>query len=301
MGHVRVKDYEFKIVDLRKWQGIWVKKFSHTGTGRASLDRLQIPFLEKCDVTHFEQSCLIFSRCLVFGLFLSPLPFFRSSSSFSFAKKGQEKKRQRDRERGRKHTSSILMPSVDDNISDTSQDSKIKETSNVAAQIELTSIAGDNHQEQQQQYRVYPVRFYGLTLIALLNIGSSLSWLCVAPIPEYAQTFFNGTSLTAINWFSNVFMLVFIFIGPLSSFVYDRHSIKMGVSLELRPFILSRGRLMQVVVGFRIAGGRCHAAISRIMASFFLVVCTAASKPFSAGAHRSGIWMYRAIVVIFSQ
>lgn len=228
-------------------------------------------------------------------LFLDPpLPFL-------LQKKGQEKKRQRDRERGRKHTSSILMPSVDDNISDTSQDSKIKETSNVATQIELTSIAGDNHQEQQQQYRVYPVRFYGLTLIALLNIGSSLSWLCVAPIPEYAQTFFNGTSLTAINWLSNMFMLVFIFIGPLSSFVYDRHSIKMGVSLELRPFILSRGRLMQVVVGFRIAGGRCHAAISRIMASFFLVVCTAASKPFSAGAHRSGIWMYRAIVVIFSQ
>lgn len=300
MGHVRVKDYEFKIVDLRKWQGIWVKKFSHTGTGRATLDRLQIPFLEKCDTLWAELPNLLSLPGFWIISFTPPL-FLDPPLPFLLQKKGQEKKRQRDRERGRKHTSSILMPSVDDNISDTSQDSKIKETSNVATQIELTSIAGDNHQEQQQQYRVYPVRFYGLTLIALLNIGSSLSWLCVAPIPEYAQTFFNGTSLTAINWFSNVFMLVFIFIGPLSSFVYDWHSIKMGVSLELRPFILSRGRLMQVVVGFRIAGGRCHAAISRIMASFFLVVCTAASKPFSAGAHRSGIWMYRAIVVIFSQ
>lgn len=83
---------------------------------------------------------------------------------------------------------------------------------------------------QAELYREYPIRFYGLLLIGLLNIASSMSWLCVAPVPNIASSYFGNASLTVVNWFSNVFMLVYIVAGPLSSFVYEKWSIKFGVS-----------------------------------------------------------------------
>ncbi|KAJ8656646.1 hypothetical protein O0I10_007723 [Lichtheimia ornata] len=80
-----------------------------------------------------------------------------------------------------------------------------------------------------QEYRTYPIRFYGLTVIGLLNIASSLCWLSVAPVPDYASEYFGGASLSVINWFSNVFMLTYLVAGPLSSIVYDRWNIKIGI------------------------------------------------------------------------
>lgn len=77
-------------------------------------------------------------------------------------------------------------------------------------------------------FKTYKVRFFGLTVIALSNIVSSLNWLSVAPVPDAAKEYL-GISLSEINWFSNVFMLVYLFAGPLSSWVYEHWSIKMGV------------------------------------------------------------------------
>ncbi|KAI9494405.1 major facilitator superfamily domain-containing protein [Zychaea mexicana] len=82
-----------------------------------------------------------------------------------------------------------------------------------------------------QNYREYPIRFYGLAVIGLLNIASSLSWLSIAPVPQQAAEFFGGTSYTVINWFSNVFMLSYLIAGPISSIVYERYSIKIGLVL----------------------------------------------------------------------
>lgn len=80
-------------------------------------------------------------------------------------------------------------------------------------------------------FKTYKIRFFGLTVIALCNIVSSMNWLSVAPVPDSSKEFL-GISLTEINWFSNVFMLVYLFAGPLSSWSYDRFGIKMGVSLD---------------------------------------------------------------------
>lgn len=79
-------------------------------------------------------------------------------------------------------------------------------------------------------FKTYKIRFFGLTVIALCNIASSLNWLAVAPIPDYSNNYFGGIGLTAVNWFSNVFMLVYLVAGPLSSYVYEHWNIKMGVS-----------------------------------------------------------------------
>ena len=95
---------------------------------------------------------------------------------------------------------------------------------------EKTSIKVVDLAEDTQSYRQYPIRFFGLTMIGLLNIASSLSWLSVAPVPQQTADFF-GTNFSVINWFSNVFMLSFLVFGPIASIVYDRYSIKLGVCI----------------------------------------------------------------------
>ncbi|KAI9481680.1 MAG: major facilitator superfamily domain-containing protein [Benjaminiella poitrasii] len=78
-------------------------------------------------------------------------------------------------------------------------------------------------------FKTYKIRFFGLAVIGFSNIASSLNWLSVAPVPDQADAFFNNIGLSAINWFSNVFMLTYLFAGPLSSWVYENWSIKLGI------------------------------------------------------------------------
>lgn len=78
-------------------------------------------------------------------------------------------------------------------------------------------------------FKTYKIRFFGLTVIALSNIASSLNWLSVAPVPDYSSAFFNNIGLSAINWFANVFMLVYLIAGPASSWVYEHWGIKTGI------------------------------------------------------------------------
>ncbi|ORZ06032.1 major facilitator superfamily domain-containing protein [Absidia repens] len=87
----------------------------------------------------------------------------------------------------------------------------------------------DQQHSGDSTYQTYPIRFYGLTLICILNIISSINWLCVAPVPDYANAFFNDVGLTTVNWFSNLFLLIYIVAGPLSSYVFYRFSIKTGL------------------------------------------------------------------------
>ena len=89
---------------------------------------------------------------------------------------------------------------------------------------------GDEDLEQPSyMFRTYKIRFYGLAVIGLSNIASSINWLSVAIVPDYADAFFGGVGLTTINWFSNIFMLCYLFAGPVSSWVYDHWSVKTGV------------------------------------------------------------------------
>lgn len=102
--------------------------------------------------------------------------------------------------------------------------------------VQGSNASVDSREHGESAYRTYAVRFYGLALICLLNIISSINWLCIAPVPEYANAFFDNVGLTTVNWFSNSFLLIYIVAGPLSSYVFYRHSIKAGVSrLFLSP------------------------------------------------------------------
>lgn len=105
---------------------------------------------------------------------------------------------------------------------------------------------------QAATYKTYKTRFYGLTVIAFLNISSSLNWYIVAPVPDLASTYFNNIGLSAINWFSNVFMLTYLIAGPISSWVYDHLSVKFGVSFVLYqlPFVVSLFWSICLIVNF---------------------------------------------------
>ncbi|CAO3619452.1 unnamed protein product [Mucor hiemalis] len=92
------------------------------------------------------------------------------------------------------------------------------------------SWSGDEDLEELSFiFKTYKIRFFGLTVIALSNIASSLNWLSVAPVPDYSSAFFNNIGLSAINWFANVFMLVYLIAGPASSWVYEHWGIKTGI------------------------------------------------------------------------
>ncbi|KAG0757552.1 hypothetical protein G6F57_003818 [Rhizopus arrhizus] len=136
----------------------------------------------------------------------------------------------------------------------------------------------ENLEEESIIFRTYKIRFFGLTMIALANIASSLNWLAVAPVPDYSNTFFGNAGLTAINWFSNIFMLIYLFAGPLSSWVYDRWSIKLGIIIGCILQVIgawvryfsnfvydSKGRLALAMFG---------QAICAIGQPFILNVCT---------------------------
>ncbi|KAI8139364.1 major facilitator superfamily domain-containing protein [Fennellomyces sp. T-0311] len=150
--------------------------------------------------------------------------------------------------------------------------SVIEKSSNEVVQLE----------EESQLYRQYPIRFFGLTMIGLLNIASSLSWLSVAPVPQQTADFFGGTSFTVINWFSNVFMLSFLIFGPVASIVYDRMSIKLGIAIGAAlQLVGSWLRFFSVFVNN--PGGRLGLAIvGQIVCAIGQPFILAAATPYAA-------------------
>ncbi|ORZ03421.1 major facilitator superfamily domain-containing protein [Syncephalastrum racemosum] len=133
-------------------------------------------------------------------------------------------------------------------------------------------------------YREYPVRFYGLMLIGLLNIASSMSWLSVAPVPDIASSYFGNASLTIVNWFSNVFMLVYLVAGPLSSFVYEKWSIKFGLII---------GAVLQTVGSWlRFFSWFVHDGTGRLALALIGQVICAFGQPFilNAATPYAALW-----------
>ncbi|KAG1147089.1 hypothetical protein G6F36_014964 [Rhizopus arrhizus] len=130
----------------------------------------------------------------------------------------------------------------------------------------------ENLEEESIIFRTYKIRFFGLAMVALANIASSLNWLVVAPVPDYSDTFFGNVGLTAINWFSNIFMLIYLFAGPLSSWVYDRWSIKLGIII---------GCILQVIGAWvRYFSSFVHDSKGRLALAMFGQAICAIGQPF---------------------
>ncbi|KAG2221677.1 hypothetical protein INT45_002715 [Circinella minor] len=150
--------------------------------------------------------------------------------------------------------------------------------------VEKTEVVTSLNEVDSQEYREYPIRFYGLAVLGLLNIASSLSWLSVAPIPQQSVEFFGASSYTVINWFSNVFMLSYLFAGPISSFTYERYSIKAGIVLGAGLQVLGSWlRFFSVFV---------HASNGRLALAFVGQIICAIGQPFilSSSTPYAALW-----------
>ncbi|KAK0514145.1 hypothetical protein JMJ35_003867 [Cladonia borealis] len=62
-------------------------------------------------------------------------------------------------------------------------------------------------------YRVYKIRWFGLTQLILLNIIVSWDWLSYAPVANTAADFFS-TNPSIINWLSTGFFFAFVIASP---------------------------------------------------------------------------------------
>lgn len=77
-------------------------------------------------------------------------------------------------------------------------------------------------------YRLYPIRFFGLFQLSLLNIVVSWCWLSYAPVSNTAADFFSTTPQT-ISWLSTGFLFAFVVASPPT--IYALH--KGGPRLAL--------------------------------------------------------------------
>jgi hypothetical protein len=123
-------------------------------------------------------------------------------------------------------------------------------------------------EEIPQVFRTYKIRFFGLAMIALANISSAMNWLAVAPVPDFANSFFNDCGLSTINWFSNIFMLSYVVAGPFSSWVFDKWSLKVGVGVDIEGL-----NLLILLMLSHVANYRHSFTDHRILAPIFFKFC----------------------------
>ncbi|KAL1918120.1 uncharacterized protein VTP21DRAFT_3386 [Calcarisporiella thermophila] len=79
-------------------------------------------------------------------------------------------------------------------------------------------------------YRTYPIRFFGLIIIALLNISNSFNWLTFASVAVQSQDYYR-IEPTQLNFFSFTFLFVFIVLSWPTAWMLRRFSLKLGLTL----------------------------------------------------------------------
>ncbi|KAL1920016.1 uncharacterized protein VTP21DRAFT_1162 [Calcarisporiella thermophila] len=77
-------------------------------------------------------------------------------------------------------------------------------------------------------YRVYPIRFFGLALIFLLNLSNNMNWVTFSSVPLTTKAYY-GADDTMLTIFAMVYMIVFIFIAWPSAYIFRRFGIKYGL------------------------------------------------------------------------
>ncbi|KAG9299470.1 hypothetical protein G9A89_009423 [Geosiphon pyriformis] len=80
----------------------------------------------------------------------------------------------------------------------------------------------------QPPFRVYFERWYGLAVIALLNMSIILCCFSFAPIANTSADYFD-VSLMAINILATEYMLVYIIIPPFSNSILNKYGVKQAL------------------------------------------------------------------------
>lgn len=130
--------------------------------------------------------------------------------------------------------------------------------------------------------KVYKRRYFGMAQLFLLNICSSLAWIDLAPVVDFAAEHF-GTSVSSINWFSTSFLLVAILANYPASIV-ARRSLKLSM-LAASALMLGGTWLMYGGTRIRSLGLALFGHSIIAMAQPFTVILPA---PYSEAWFRSG-------------
>ncbi len=83
---------------------------------------------------------------------------------------------------------------------------------------------------QDNNVRIYRYRWVILAIFTLINIVVQIQWLSFASIAREARLFYNATALQ-IDFFSMIYMLVFLIVCIPASYVIDTYGIRIGIGL----------------------------------------------------------------------
>ena len=80
------------------------------------------------------------------------------------------------------------------------------------------------------QIQVYSYRSVIITVFAVINIVVQIQWLSFAPIAKAAQAVY-GVSALQIDFFSIIYLAVFVIFCIPASYVIDTFGIRIGISV----------------------------------------------------------------------
>jgi len=94
-----------------------------------------------------------------------------------------------------------------------------------------------------EDYKVYKRRFIGWSLLTIMSILATWSWILFAPVSPYVAEYFN-TSLATVNWFSTGWLFAYLAGDLPASYAMRRgskFSLMMGASLTFPGIWLRYG------------------------------------------------------------
>ena len=82
----------------------------------------------------------------------------------------------------------------------------------------------------ESQIEVYSYRWVVIAVFAVINIVVQMQWLSFAPIAKAAQSVY-GVSALQIDFFSIIYLAVFVIFCIPASYVIDTFGIRIGISI----------------------------------------------------------------------
>ncbi|ANB15860.1 hypothetical protein AWJ20_3504 [Sugiyamaella lignohabitans] len=95
----------------------------------------------------------------------------------------------------------------------------------------VQSTLDANGSDGSPVYKVYKRRWFGILVLALLNICASWGWLSFAAISPLVAEYFNLESQAPVNWLSTVILFSYIVISPLVWWVLVKYNIRYALIL----------------------------------------------------------------------
>lgn len=105
-----------------------------------------------------------------------------------------------------------------------------------------TDRTGAAEDENEGNYRVYAKRWFVLCVVSLLNCSNTMSWIAYAPVSNYVDCYYGGSTAT---WLSLVFLIAAIPVAFLAMWSVRRYGLRSAVLLA--AYTNGAGALIRLV------------------------------------------------------